>query len=204
MRIAIVEICSTGTVKYSHHANVHDFACWLMSQGHEVSVSALGDATPDQILATAHDADRILFWDEDVDVDLPATKVMLGETKLVDALDAADCTTAAVFGGQGTLVVFSGPETFAMPRPDLGAGLIEELQQGKPTVAAACGLYWLWVHASAGSRMLTLTKENALQHVGGVEVGFSRRLIEGGCSFQCDPRIAVVSTIKYELPWRLA
>ena len=70
-----------------------------------------------------------------------------------------------------------------------------------PVPIGACGNFWLWLHTTALSRLAPAPERPTM--VSGVDVTLSRRLIEGGCSIQVDPRIAVMSSWRATADWAL-
>lgn len=201
-RIAIVQLLDpSGTVPVGHSLSVFEFACELMRDGCAVSLIPWAGASLDALLHDlATDADRILLWDPDVRLDLPATYAALGDTKLLAALDAADVVSAPTMRSRDTLAVFSSRELFSRQREGLGSDLMGPMQRERqPVVMAAAGNFWLWLHTSAISR-LTPPPPNPFL-IDGIDVTLARRLVEGGCTARCDPRISVMSTWKETAQW---
>lgn len=202
MKIAIVELTSSDTIRYDRHLNSYDVASLFRREGHSVSLSSWpADRGLDELFQDLHDADRVLLWDEAVYVDVAATKFALQGKKLSDALDEADVMTAPCFATRDTMAVFSGPETYATPRPSLGTELIAELQERRgPVVCGAFGVFFVWIHTGALARIIP---PGGQVIVGGIDCGFSRRMIEGGASVMCDGRIAVTSRLSDTVAWSL-
>ena len=202
MKIAIIELLSGNDLPYDRHLNAYEVASWLKREGHSVSLSAWPESRSfDELFAGCREADRILLWDESVYVDLSATKFALGDKKLSDALDEADVMTAACPKDRGTLAVFSGGETFAAAREDLGSALVDTmLERRSPVPCGAFGVYFVWIHTGALARLLP---SGGPVMIGGIDCSLSRRLIEGGASVMCDPRLAVTSRLTQTVPWSL-
>jgi hypothetical protein len=202
VKIAIIELISSNDLPYDRHVNSFELASLLKAEGHAVSLSPwTADRPLDELFAGLHEADRILLWDESVYVDIAATKFALAGKKLSDALDEADVMTAACFSGPDTLAVFSGGETFASPRDDLGSALLPTLAERRgPVACGAFGTFFVWIHTGALSRLLPA---GGTVTIGGIDCSLSRRMIEGGASVQVDPRIAVVSRLTQTVAWSL-
>jgi hypothetical protein len=206
-RIAIVQLIDPeGTIPVAFSASCFEFACELMAQGCSVSVIPWQSTPTAPIDALLHDlavdSDRVLLWDPDVTFDLPATIAALGGVKLLEALDAADVITAPVIRGPDQLAVFSSRELFSRAREGLGTDLAPVMQRDrKPVVIAAAGCYWLWIHTSATARLGPAPAKPYV--IDGIDVTLVRRLIEGGCTARCDPRLAVTSSWRYSAPWGL-
>jgi len=202
MKIAIIELLSSNSLQYDRHLNAYEVASWLKREGHCVSLSAWQTGRSlDELFAGLSEADRVLLWDESVYVDIAATKFALGDKKLSDALDEADVMTAACPKDQATLAVFSGGETFAAAREDLGSALVDTMiEKRTPVPCGAFGVFFVWIHTAALARIL---QAGGPTMIAGLDVSLSRRLIEGGASVQVDPRIAVVSRLTQTVPWSL-
>jgi len=206
-RIAIVQLTDPdGTIPVGFAASCFEFACELMAQGCAVSLIPWQSTPTAPIDALLHDlskdSDRVLLWDPDVTIDLPATVASLDGIELLKALDAADVVSAPVIRGPDQLAVFSSRELFSRARAGLGTDLAPIMQRDRqPVVIAAAGNYWLWLHASAIHRLAPAPAKPYV--IDGVDVTLVRRLIEGGCTARCDPRLSVTSTWKYTAPWAL-
>lgn len=202
MKIAIIELISSTTLEYDRHVNSFEVAALLKKEGHAVSLSPwTADKSYDELFQGLLEADRILLWDEAVYVDIAATKFALAGKKLSDALDEADVMTAACFKDRDSLAVFSGGETFASPREDLGTALLQTLREKRgPVPCGAFGVFFVWIHTGAIARLLP---SSGPVGIAGLDVGLSRRFIEGGASVMADPRIAVVSRLTQTVAWSL-
>ena len=202
MKIAIIELLSSDSLQYDRHLNAYEVSAWLRCEGHCVSLSAWPTGRSfDELFAGLTEADRVLLWDESVYVDIAATKFALGNKKLSDALDEADVMTAACPKDQATLAVFSGGETYAAARENLGSALVDTMVEKRaPVPCGAFGAFFVWLHTGAISRLLP---DGGPVMIAGLDVSLSRRLIEGGASVQVDPRLAVISRLTQTVPWSL-
>ena len=204
-RVVIVELVDgeSGTLSYARHHNAWEFACELMAEGAAVDLVPWGDGL-DALFPRLLDADRILLWDDATLINLPATRMALGNGRIMDALDARDVVTAPCMSDRDLLSVFSGADIFARPRPDIGAGLLRALLEKQvPLPVGGFGIHWVWMHATALSRIAPPPGKAWLIGPPGAreDVTLSRRLIEGGCSVVCDPRIAVTSMLRSTASW---
>ncbi len=203
LRVAIIELTDpAGTITYARHQNTLETLFWLMEEGAAVSVAAWNGTSYDDLFNSLSGADRVLLWNPSVYLNLPATKMALGGQKLLEALDQADVVTAPCYRDVGRFAVFTGRETFARDQRQLGCELDTKLVTDKtPVTVGGFGIYWTWIHTLAFSRLPPAPGRSCL--VAGIDITLSRRLIEGGCSVKCDPRLAVTSEITSLIGWSL-